>query len=599
MKLAIPELKPVTDKKLPQKVKQVNQWLVEAKELDAGARIKAFYQLLKKINRANIPPKEHVEILEALRPMAQHCVGQLHKRYIALKLPLSDKALPVYRLALTITDEMALGYKLVLQRLIDKPVLFGASRMLLSCNRAMTYLSELLLSYSEIYIQPSKTVWQDLNALYLKSLELQIQDKKVPDALNEKAKFSTEDTYKKVCLFSISNAYSLRKGESKKLFHLIDTWIDKFQIKESVTRADINYFIVDISSNSAPEMSDKTRLSENLLRHIVLDDLKEYLDTVIQEELHTEILLIQGEKLNVTAMKRLQKNWVKRKDLRVNRKTTKTQIIVEIGLKHINDQIIEDLVASDDPFADTGDSDDFDFDALSGTPEVKEEYQLLKQENGNDDDEKIEWRLVDDGNVICDDHEKEATMQRAERDEKRKQQVDDKWQIKNVSGSGYSLYWHGKSKQSAHVGEVIGLRIYDQISAEWNIAVIRWIQYRGENSLEIGVQSISKQVISAKAKRADGVQQSAVLQYCLFIPEDASIKQPFTIIVPSFMYRVEEELILSYNGIHQGIRLDQMYDHTGSYTQFAVSPIKLESDKKKEVLEQKNADEFSTLWDDL
>ncbi len=601
MQLAIPEIKPATNKPFPNTVKKVKKWLLEVENLDSSVRIKEFYQLIIKLNRAGIAPKELIEMLELLRPTADFCINHLRQKYSKLPLPLPAKTLAIFRLAVTLTDEMALGYKIAVHTLISKKTLFSGSWILMGIERAMYYLNNMLLHYAQIYTSVQTPSWQDLNALYAKSIELKIEDKKVVDAFYPNhEKVSIKELYKAASLFSLSNPYSLRKGEAVKLFKQIPEWLDLFEITSKKPAKASNYFITDLSTAlppASPELIDD--FNTGSLQYLVLDKLIDEVAKLIKKNQHKKTELIQGEELNVTALARLDKNWIKRDNVRPKRKLKPAPVTVEVGLNNISDHILEDLVESDDPFIED-EEEEKDTLVLEGVPEQKKEegeqyllHPTFHQNNPSEADDV--WEQVSRGNVLTPQYEKELLKKRKEREELKLKTKDHVWLLQNVSAGGYNLKWTGTGSPQAHVGEVIGLREGKAIGGDWHVAVIRWIQYESEKAFNIGVQAISNQAIIATAKRTTGDEKIDTRQNCLILPAIKAIGQPLTLLAPAFMYKVGEELFLEFNDTDQYVLLEKIFEHTGSFTQFVIKPIE-KKDEEDESLSEEVSSEYDQVW---
>jgi hypothetical protein len=603
MNVSIPKFSTITDKDFPNSAKKIKNWINNIENLDVNVRIKEFYQLILKVNRGGIAPKSHIEILELLRPTANFCLKHLHSKYSKIQLPLTSKMLSIFKLALTLTNEMALGYKIALLQLVEKKTFLGGSWIKLSSVRAMQYLNDELLRYYEIYTNPKDSTWQDLNAIYLKSIELKIHTNGISDPEDNNKRHSVEGLFKVACLVSLSDTSTLRRGEAKMLLASANKWLPFFEVRESLQSKDEHYYTSDLSSKVAPNTLEEDKINNKTLIYIILDKLIIEIAKKVKKEKGLDTKLLQDGTLNITALKRLHKNWLKKENLRFSRNVDSKSIIVEVGLINISDHILEDLVKDDAPIAEKKPEPIDEFE-LAGIPPKRDDQFLMHlnfdNENNAPDVSNV-WESISRGNVLTPNNEKELQKKREERALLKDIVKDHLWTVEDTSSSGYKLQWTGTTSPVANVGEVIGLREVTKDGATWHIAVIRWLHYKNETKFNAGVQVISNQVIIAKVARSTKkTKQATVQQNCLFLPEIEVINQPVTLLVPAFMYNIGDMIDLEINQTIRHLIIKGVYEHTGSFTQFVVvNAPKKRTKSAPDAITEEASDEYDSVWGSL
>jgi len=121
----------------------------------------------------------------------------------------------------------------------------------------------------------------------------------------------------------------------------------------------------------------------------------------------------------------------------------------------------------------------------------------------------------------------------------------DRVRLADTSPGGYGIDWDGEIPASLQTGELLGVR--ETADHHWAIAVVRWLQRRGETT-SIGVELLGPRALPASARtlRARGSQEQAAA--ALLLPELKAINQPAMLIVPPDRFKVGQKVLLEQGG---------------------------------------------------
>jgi hypothetical protein len=178
------------------------------------------------------------------------------------------------------------------------------------------------------------------------------------------------------------------------------------------------------------------------------------------------------------------------------------------------------------------------------------------------------------------------------------------WRIKDSSCSGYGLCQDAKEPTAARIGEIVAIKDPADNSDQWQILVIRWMDYyRGKKGLCFGAELLSP---NAMAIQIDSVENRQLTQTLpvegLFLPsieditrtspEDTKAIRPRPkLILPGHMFKVEDILNLQFGKRDEKIQITQIDESVGV---FAFCHYKIVEILKNDIDDDESFDE---VWD--
>ncbi len=570
----------------------VQHWVSTLPLANTGETVKKLYQALTAMNRCQLSANELIDALELLHEPVEYVMKALHKHFVNAPHPLSQRGRQVANLTSEIYSEMAIGYKHVINGASLNIVASLSSPLLMTgLQRALYYLNKLMVTNYQAYTMPSKGIWNEIHQLYLYAEKNSIHHTKIENNLDKGiSKFTTiADTYKNILLISIANPYRLDGEKIRKLSLAMETYAPICNLTQRAEQnRDLYQFIVDLTQDKEPIPLNayKEEVSENcriIITSKMVAQLKKELNNSSIESNHG---LPSGF---FKSLLPIWENTRKRKSLRTRRQS-ETEIAIGLTATHKK---------------------------LDGSTSNSSENIFITE----DPDEKSPTLLIDDDQGSSDS---QYNIQPCT--------------IVNRSAKGYGLVWKGDNKEllrvgelvsvkearknkidknndAVRVGELISIKDPDESDEVWRICLVRWIQNIESGMLRFGVELLSQEAQSVKAKNFDKHNKSSAAKLeCLLIPADPKLNIPPSIITPG-LFRTQQLLSIDMPSGNHIISLTRLLCSKASFRQFSYAiadedgnvsshthpnEAKLQEDlRKKTAPATKKDDPFGSIWSSL
>ncbi len=612
MKLNIPE-QLVTDKDdFPNHPRKLKKWLASLKQANMGDYTRQIYNGIIQLNRLQIPVKYRLEDMEILREHSRHIFDQLHKYFINRTLPLPEKSLKIINLNQAILNEMAMGYKIIIFEAANDINKVDSKILITASERALHYLSEILLRASQVYAEPPKGTWADVHKIYAYAEHKNIHQKEIKDPEVIKKSTSVENIYKQILLFSLSRPNALRQSDSERVHKIMPDWAEYTHISAKLSPNKLNhYFCSKLNTDLPPNCISEEDLADiKIARIIETEKLINHLRSQIHDDddsLNSAISI--GEQVSQETLRTLVSSWSLCTKRRFSRAERKGDIKVAIGLASIYEAITQEATPpkpkkekpanmfSLESIPDAERADKDIFAQQDPTMFITDPSKVSEESSAG------AWDMVAKGRALTESYAIELENQYNDLGELNIGDPDAHWKITNVSAGGYCLRWHAETPSKAQVGELIGIREQEaDHTYQWRVGVIRWMQYTVKYGLEIGVQILSPKVISCTVQRSEKKNEDPF--NCLMLPGIKPIQQPSTLLLPAHAFRKGGILNIHVYERDMEIKLGTIREHTGSFTQFQFSQINEDKDQSDNGDEGKNKssrnpEDFNSIWSSL
>ncbi|VAW51266.1 hypothetical protein MNBD_GAMMA06-1089 [hydrothermal vent metagenome] len=609
MKFNVPEQKPASANATPSHPRKLKKVLSALPNSNMGELTKQTFLILRDLNRQEMPAKQRLENLEMVRALTRNIFDNLKKYFINRTLPLPDKSQKIVNLNQSILQELIYGYEIIVDEAANKNNNKIDSKMLSTAIcRAIGYLSEMLLRSSEVYEPCPKNLWSDVHQLFVYAESKELTEKAVIDNERKLGKLTIDSSYKQILLFSLARPIALRQRDNERVFKELFDWskYSMIQRNASVNMID-NIFCMHIHEDSAPNYLVKKDLAEDIIiRTLDASKLVSHLNDLIDQQSKQKQKIAVGDELPLETLNALVASWGTSVKRRFSRADRHGHINVAIGLSRIA-KTMRDSVKSENIFdtksgfvrtsASTKQDPNFTLETINDTDE-NSDYMTHTEVGAV---ENNSWDMVAKGRALTNTYANRHKNNTDEQFRKRQKNTDSHWQIVNISAGGYCLCWNSDDTSKAQIGELIALQEFDtKNNFEWRVGVIRWMQFTQENGLEIGVQIISPKVVAATAQRVN--RPNEIPFECLMLPGIKAIKQASSTILPSHAFKTTDKLTVRVLENKIEITLDEIKEHTGSFTQFTYKNTELDRRIKKQVKKEeanKNKEDFDELWSSL
>src|SRR5690349_17811745 len=158
---------------------------------DLGQSAKKVYHAISDCNKVALDPKDRFDILELFNSSVQYICQSLSKHYVNQANALTTQQLTIASLAQTLQQQMADGYKLVIEQSATMNDSLNVTLWPIALNKIIQYFTEVILISYELYSIPPKGIWKELHLVY------QYAEKK---SLLKKCNF--EEAYKRVLVLA-------------------------------------------------------------------------------------------------------------------------------------------------------------------------------------------------------------------------------------------------------------------------------------------------------------------------------------------------------------------------------------------------------------
>jgi len=550
---------------------KVDKWLAELPKANVGETAKLVFNTLVETNHLRYTHKDRARFLEELRPTIQFVTAAMRKHFVGTSFPLPKKSQRVAAATREIYSQLAMGYIICVEDLLEKTILFTDKRLLVTLiHRAISCLSRVLLTSYQVYSPYPEEIWIKIHKLYAYAEEHKLLRTEVTD--NQRVfikKSSISEEYSRILLLSLASPYRLRQGEVHKVYNTLERWTIKshlFQIKQDEVVQ--GYFAVNLKLDNPPRNIalvnqncnpiDCRTLDTDILADAIRDEIQN-----TQDAGQTTITGIEmpSPELSHDLLRRLLTAWAVIAKRNFPRSEKHERVLVAIGLS-ASHQIICDSARRRSPQPRGRVKD-------KPNPFIGKSHYDTADVNNVNSTQKDVWNLVyptklDKGYTPLDAdkvsnvaNKKEDLLYHAE-----------SWAIVNESASGYCIRNKSNTQTAVQVGELVSIRRSgDGHIWKWGVGVIRWMKYDEKIGVTLGIEMLTPDAAAVGIKAA--IDDADVdYQRTLLLPELTAINQPNTIITNPVPFRVGQQLKLKIVSKEIKIKLSKQLQNTGLFAQF-------------------------------
>lgn len=538
-------------------------WVASLPLTDMGETTRRLFSGLTRLNHESVPPQTRIEITEILLPYVKMVLENLDRHFMSRSFPLPERSQKIFDLKKALLMETAGSYQLAALEMLTKN-LVSKKMLLLSIGRAITYMSQVLVSSYEIYAKTEKSLWHDIHHLYLLAFENEVHNITVPikdDVHGDE--ITIEDQYKLTNLIALSAPNTLRQGEIVKVRDFFRLCLNDVSMIADPMQINSKYAHIALMNTDEPAtlmpvsdlVSSATSRIFDLSKVIhVLDEfvsLSEYtgLGTHNKWTMLTHSLAKRLAYVLTTIRNRRFKRFPREeKGLLAIRMTDVLDIIRENSVDSFQDQINEDI--EDDNIYEalaTGDTvsspwSDIDIDALSEERDVKLHS----------------------------------------------------WQFENSSSGGYGLRQVTAESSTARVGELVGVQDPKDEANLWQIAVIRWLDTYKDIGLRIGLEILSLRgnIVQVEQIRNREISQKLPLEGIMLPVIEGSRETP-NLIFPGFIFRIGDELTITLGSRQQLVMINGIDDTVGGFSYCSFE------NREEEKAPEGSMESFDDVWEFL
>lgn len=602
--------------------KQTERWFEALPMANIGETARQVYSTLVEFNRTEIPDLLRAKTVEKFRPPVEYIISNLQKHYVETGLPLSAKGQKTAALSRELDREMAISYKIVIERIISgDSSQFDRRLLVITLHRALFYLGQTLLQNALVYSAWPDGTWREINAIYAYASQNQIHrvPVKADDTRSGGSNSSIEDLFKGLMLFASATPHRLRQSHAKLLFAKLEDWATHTTILEDDDGGtSLGRFNVDLWTDSAP-MHNSLRTPMPGKRMAILDvrNLLKKLRSDFEQAPWDNRSAIQSGRQETTRpfLRLLIMAWSRPPDRRYVRTKLNFDLQVVAGMHAIH----ANLHADENPPYPRASAELFTLEdedpSAQARARAKIDWSSGSLENVSLaplDSDLISDSLFNDSRLSTDNISEPASQLRAfatrsnasvpaAEKEQSPQRKGDSHPVNtiNESAGGYCIRWKGEHIPRVKIGELIGVESPAD-PHKYGLGVVRWMQQLPDEFLNLGLEIISTRCEAGEVHEADAdkPRRRGPVFKCLIINDtDEAANATASLIMSAMNLQTGVELVLTLGDREQLIRLTRLVEFSSAFARYLFEFVRTQQDEDE--TSNSPADDFNDLWGTL
>lgn len=539
-------------------VSQANSWVAALPLTNMGEVTRLLYHSLVAINQHPVTPVLRIDITEVLLPFVNIALENLDRHFSTRSFPLPERSQKVFDLKQALQLELAGSYQLAALDMLTRGSV-SQKRLIIAIGRAIRYMGRSLMNSNSVYIKVKRNIWHDVHHLYLLACENKIENKPIPKMQDGQGElFSIEAYYKLFNLVALGVPNSLRQGEVERLEKFFSSVVNSVSILPDADHIQGEYAHIALlnSDESAALMPVSEVLNSATSRIFDVSKIEKILRDFIALTTDSSFGLHQDQPmLNRGLAKRLLTKLTTSSN-RKNKRFPRDDVAgVVMRLSEVYSVVRESTFDLEE--ADTGVVEDNLYERMAQGDPVSSPWVEL------------------DVAAALEDSSVEVQP----------------WYIDNSSSRGYGLRQKVIEPSAARVGEVVAIRDPSDESDNWQVGVIRWMDFYRDKGLCFGAELLSPRamgMVVTAIKNREAPQRLPING--LFLPKIEGVREKPSLILPGHMFVLEDVLNIVLGGREEQIQIIAIDECMGSFAYCDYIGI-----EKEEHVESEN--DFSEVWD--
>jgi len=521
--VSVPKLRATPTGTSEVRPKRVTTWLdglPSDNPQDAGQQI---YAALFNQNRVALDDGNRLQVMEAYRVPVAMIVDTLQTGYETAAVPHSRSRRESVRFVNRLLTEMANGYKIVALNLtISGKLKQERADIVLAIQRSLYQLGQVLLNGYCTYQPPSAGVWRDVHRLYQYAETHGLTDDAVeqPGAGLLDDTTSISQTYQHLLLLAAGDPYCLLSGEAKRIFEILKSVRNPTQITQNVKFADpVGQFLISFASDAPPVALGKVQdvNAEPHLRVLSALDAIRDLHSMMKKGERAAESGRDADSGNVELIRRVGRMWAGNMARRqANRSTIQYELPVCTGISATHFFCTTAPEPAKPAAAAAVSSTD-----TVGANEPREVYVDLGGEPSADG-------LLRPGNTrhqaATADSDEPTFGSGVESKTLHRLQL---CHAMDESAGGARVRIYSGSSVRVSVGDVMGMQYPD--SAQWKVAVVRWVRAYDEDFVDVGVKFLAPEVQAVTIRPIPKTGEVKSFMHALRLPRNDALNTPASV----------------------------------------------------------------------
>jgi hypothetical protein len=581
----------------------ISQWV---DDLPLGSPHRAGASLrtaLSELNRIALPPLERFELLELLRVPLHSVVTALTRTCLNQPIVLDDDAQTQVDLITDLCSLIAAGYTLTgVHTIHDTQTVADINPAKLACeslHRAMVYSGQRILTAYLLYQPVGIHSWAGLHQLYALAERQQLARLPIEDAMRD-LRSTIAQEYMAPLLLACSKPNQLRQHDVSGAYRAFLEWRDLAELQDPEFGSGL--FAVDMQSDQPPGFAELlVRRGTAQFRYINTSALITYLEELKRSRGSQGLRVIEFDRetrLDTNLLEHLIKSLGEISQRNFARRQARTELHIASGLSNVHyfvagERSLEEVFhgASYQPSAEEKANANPFLVASAGADKWQQANPEADFEEQDEDaivDQTVE---VDRITRLALEHEEHASTP--------VRHSVFSVQTTNTSPGGYCIEWNDPP-DGLQIGDLVCVREAQLESADWTIAVVRWISQVKNAPTLLGLELISPRgsAYAAQIKMPDGERSKPIR--VLVLPEIPLVGQSHTMLVPRLVFKEGQRIHLKREEDAFLVKLKRQVSSTGYFSQMDFDYLRpLDDESEKHRGEKLPTAAFDSIWTDI
>ena len=572
--------------------RDLKRWIAGLPKANIGETARQLYQSLVELNQFLTPSENRLQLLELLRPEVNFVCQHLERHFLNQAIVLDERPRKVANLCQALQNHLAVGYKLIISRVIARSGKDRDQLLAVALQRASHSLCSPLIRASQLYCPVPEGLWLELHQLYQIACEQRLQRQVIRDPLARHTQgLSTEQTYITALLLGCARTNQMRQNGIARLAEALEPWSALIKLQAGDDAHSL--FVLAPQIDGPPRYKSLYQSSElhNLLgidTQPLVDAIKEYLELPDSERSKSRLLIPEGISLDL--LQHVAAAWGDIAERTFQRTPGHGNLTLCIGMTALHfflsgrrsfGEVLKRPVEIGAAV----------FKPATGEPDVwSNAFDAQRSAADEIHFEEIQYTKVSPGEQAPPESNGEnyPTFALA---------------IVNHSPGGYCLSWPKDVPSQLQAGELLGVQ--DSPSQGWSVAIVRWIRQVRGGGTQMGIELIAPHARPCGLQLLRKGDQNSQFLRALLLPEISAISRPASLITPRLPFQEGSKVLINDHGEEHRAVLTRKQVSTGSFSQFEYHRVGVEEDAAGTPVtasqSQKPAGEedFDSLWKSL
>ena len=546
--------------------REFKRWIADLPKANIGETARQLYQCLVELNQLVTPSENRLQLLELLRPEVYFVCSHLERHFLNQSIVLDERPRKVANLCQALQNHLAIGYKLIVTRVMPRFSKDNAPVLAMALQRASHSLCGPLVRASQLYCPVPEGLWLELHQLYLMARRHGLQQLQISDGLARNGRsLSIEQVYIGALLLGCARCNQMRQSSIARLAEGLESWSKLATLQAADAPGSL--FAISPQLDGPPRY--KSLFGEAELHSLLgldptplVDAIKEFLLLPPESTEAKQLQIPEGMPLDL--LQHLSSAWGDIAERTFQRNPGRGSLFICIGMSalHFN-------LAGQRSFAEVLKRPEEERSArfsVSNTSEAAGpdiwagafDAQRISNWEPGMPLEEIQYRSTKPG-------EQHAVEEIAE------SYPSHELPIVNHSPGGYCLSWPREVPGQLQAGELLGIQ--DMPGQSWSVAVVRWIRQVRGGGTQMGIELIAPHAQPCGVQLVRKSEQNSQYLRALLLPEIRVVSRPATLITPRLPFQESHKVLINHNGEETRAVLSRKQSSTGSFSQFEYRPL--------------------------